>query len=74
MLRLAKSDLPNFADDNTIAVTCKNLSNLHCTIEKESESEVDWFRNINMIASPDRFQAVMINKSRENQVTQKLKS
>ena len=74
MLRLAKSDLPNFADDNTIAVTCKNLSNLHCTIEKESESAVDWFRNINMIASPDRFQAVMINKSRENQVTQKLKS
>ena len=74
MLRLAKSDLPNFADDNTIAVTCKNLSNLHCTIEKESESAVDWFRNINMIASPDRFQAVMTNKSRENQVTQKLKS
>ena len=40
-LWLTKSDLHNFADDNTIAVTCKNLNNLLCTPEKESESAVD---------------------------------
>ena len=72
-LWLTKSDLHNFADDNTIAVTCKNLNDLLRTLEKESESAVDWFRNNNMIANPDKFQAIIMNKRRENQITHKLK-
>ena len=52
-LWLTKSDLHNFADDDTIAVTCKNLNDLLHTLEKESESVVDWFKNNNMIANPD---------------------
>ena len=62
LLCLKKSDLHNFADDNTIAVTCKNLNDLLRTLEKESESAVDWFRNNNMIANPDKFQAIIMNK------------
>ena len=62
LLCLKKSDLHNFADDNTIAVTCKNLNDLLRTLEKESESAVDWFRNNNMIANPDQFQAIIMNK------------
>ena len=72
-LWLTKSDLDNFADDNTIAVPCKNLNNLLRTLEKESESAVDWFRNNNMIASPDKFQAIIMNERRENQITHKSK-
>ena len=72
-LWLTKSDLYNFADDSNIAVTCKNLKNLFRTYEKESESAVDWFRNNNMIANPDKFQAIIMNKRRENQITHKLK-
>ena len=34
-LWVTKSDLHNFADDNTIAITCKNLSDLLCTLEKK---------------------------------------
>ena len=52
-LWLTKSDLHNFADDGTIAVTCKNLNDLLHTLEKESESVADWFKNNNMIANPD---------------------
>ena len=63
----------NFADDNTIAVTCKNLNDLLRTLEKESESAVDWFRNNNMIANPDKFQAIIMNKRRENQIPYNLK-
>ena len=63
---LTKSDLDNFADDNTIAVTCKNLNDLLRTIEKESESAVDWFRNNNIIANPDTFQTIVMNKRRKN--------
>ena len=35
--RLVISDLHNFADNNTIAVTCKNLNDILHTLEKESE-------------------------------------
>ena len=61
-LCLKKSDLYNFADDNTIVVTCKNLNDLLRTLEKESESAVDCFRNNNMIVNPDKFQAIIMNK------------
>ena len=59
-----KPDLHNFADDNTSAVTCNNLNDLLRTLEKESESAVDWVKNINMIANPDTFQAIITNKGR----------
>ena len=42
---LTKSDLHDFANDNTIAVTCKNLNDLFRTLEKESESALDWLRS-----------------------------
>ena len=73
LLRLTNSDLHNFADDNTIAVTYKNLNDVLRILEKESESVVDWFRKNNMIANPDKFQAIIMNKRRENQITHKLK-
>ena len=38
LLWLTKSDLHNFADDNTIAITCKNLSDL-CTLEKNQNQQ-----------------------------------
>ena len=72
-LWLTKSDLHNIADDSTIAVTCINPNDLLRTLEKESETAVDWFRNNNMTPNPDNFQAIIINKRRENQITHKLK-
>ena len=72
MVWQTKSDLHNFADDNTIAVACKYLNNLLRTLEKESESALDWFRTNNVIANPDRFHAI-INKRRKNAITHKLK-
>ena len=72
LLLLTKSALHNFADDNTVAVICKNLNDLLHTLEKESESAVDWFRNNNVITNPDKFQAIVMNKRKENQITHKL--
>ena len=73
-LWLTKCDLHNFADDNTITVTCKKLNDLLLTLEKESESVVDWFRNNSMIANPDKFQAIIMKKRRGNKKqTHKLK-
>ena len=49
------------------------LNDLLRTLEKESESAVDWFRNKNMIANTDKFQAIIMNKKREDQITHQLK-
>ena len=51
----------------------QNLNDLLRTLEKESESAVDWFQNNNVIANPDKSQAIIINKRRENQITHKSK-
>ena len=66
-LWLITSDLHNYANDNTITVTCKNLNDLLFTLEKESQSAVDWFRNNNMVANPGKFQAIIMNKIRKSQ-------
>ena len=56
-LRLTKSDLHKFADDYTIAVTCNNLNDLPHTLEKESESVIDWFRKNNMMVHHDKLES-----------------
>ena len=61
-LSLKNSDLHNFVDDNSITVTCNNLTSLYQTLEKESESAIDWFKNNSMIANPDKFQAIILSK------------
>ena len=40
---LKMSELYNFADDYTISTASKNMSNLIQTLEKESETAVEWF-------------------------------
>ena len=49
------------------------MNNLLYTLEKESESAVDWSKNNNMITNPYKFQAIIMNKRRENQITHSLK-
>ena len=44
-LWLKNSDLYNFSEDNTVAVTCNNLTNLCHRLEKDSESAIEWFKN-----------------------------
>ena len=42
--------------------------------KKESESVFDWFKSNNMIANPDKFQADIMSKRRENQTRLKLQN
>ena len=62
ILWLKNSDIHNLADDNIIAVSCNILTNLCQTLENESESGIDWFKNNSMIANPDKFQAIILSK------------
>ena len=55
-LWLNNSDLHNFEDDNTIAVTSNNLPSLCHTLEKESEFVLDWFKN-----NSSKFQPIILS-------------
>ena len=59
---IKKSDLHNFADDNTIPATCNTLTGLLETLEQESESAVGWFKQNEMIFNAAKFQVVILNK------------
>ena len=70
-LWLKNLNLHNFSGDYTIAVTCNHLTSLCQTLEKESESAIDWFKDNSMIANPDKFQAIILSKDATG-VTHKL--
>ena len=70
-LCINKSDLHNFADDNTITATCNTLTGLLKTLEQESESAVGWFKQNEMILNEGKFQAIILNK-KESEAKYKL--
>ena len=58
-------ELANFADDNTIYTTKKNVEELIKVLEKESKSAVDWFEINNMIVNTDKFQAMILSSDKK---------
>ena len=71
LLCIRKSDLLNFANDNTITATCNTLTGLLKTLEWASESDVSCFKQIEMIVNADKFQAIILNK-KESEAKYKL--
>ena len=54
---------PDYADDNTVSYSHKNLDILKEDLVDESAIRIDWFRDNKMQANPDKFQAIMLGKS-----------
>ena len=63
---LKLSDLFNFADDNTISATADNIENLLLTLKRELELAAKWFTENQMIVNPDKFQAMILQNSRNS--------
>ena len=61
---LKNSDVYKFADDNTILVASKSRGTLLKILKNESELALNWFRNNNMIMNPDKFQLMLLQKSK----------
>ena len=59
---LKMTELYNFADDNTVSIASKNMSNLIQTLEKQSEAAVEWLNQNKMIINPNKFQAMLLEK------------
>ena len=53
---VSKTDLLNFADDNTISAAENTVEKLISTLEQDSQAAVNWFKIMEMIVNPDRFQ------------------
>ena len=70
-LCIKKSDLHNFADDNTITATCNTLTGFLKTLEQESEPALSWFKQNEMIVNVANFQAIILNK-KESETKYKL--
>ena len=54
-LWITKTDLLNFADDNTISATERTIENLISTLETEKQAAIKWFKLNEIIASPEKF-------------------
>ena len=68
---LKKTDLHNFADDNTITAVSDQLADLIKILEAEGELSVGWFRKNEMVVNSDKFQAIILNR-KETQAIHKL--
>ena len=58
-----KASIYNYADDNTVSYSHKNLNLLKEVLVDESATCIEWFRNNKMQANSDKFQAIMLGKS-----------
>ena len=67
---ISKSDLYNYADDNTLSYSSSDLQDVKNTLEQESSILIKWFSDNHMKANPDKFQAVAIgSKTQKENIT-----
>ena len=66
-------DLFSFANDNSISTTADNTDHLSLTLRHESELAVKWFKNNEMIANLDKFQAMILQNSRNSKTYEPVK-
>ena len=63
---LKLSDLFSFADDNSILTTADNIDHFFLTLKHELELAVKWFKDNHMIVNRDKFQAMILQNSRNS--------
>ena len=61
-LWIIKTDLINFAADNTITTAERTIENLLSTLETKSLAVIEWFKLNEMIVNPEKFQAIVVKK------------
>ena len=62
-LWVSKTDLLNFADDNTISAAENTIEKLISTLEQDSQAAIDWLRINEMIINPDKLQTIVVKKN-----------
>ena len=56
----------NFVDDNTLTAFANNIQNLIHLLESECSVAIKWFKDNKMIVNPGKFQAIILNRKKNN--------
>ena len=67
---VSNSDLYNYADDNCISVSHKDMSVLSAQLENETQVMAKWFTDNFMKANADKFQGIILPGGRKNKDVQ----
>ena len=62
-------NLFGFADDHSISNSSTSLEELKGKLSDDSKVAIDWLDNNQMIANPSKFQAIILNKSKDHILT-----
>ena len=57
-----KTEVPNFANDNTIATFSNSVDDLITELQEKSEKAVNWFRSNKMAVNPNKLLSIIINR------------
>ena len=63
----------NFANENTLTAFANNIQNLINLLEPERSVAIKWFKDNKMIVNPGKFQAVILNKMKNNHTQEIIK-
>ena len=66
---LGQSSLYNYADDNTLSYSHCNPETVAHTLQQDCSSVLLWFKENQMKANPDKFQAISFSKKGNRQIT-----
>ena len=56
----------NCADNNALTSFAKSLEDIIKILEHEREAALTWFRNNRMIVNPNKFETILLNKSKSS--------
>ena len=59
-----KANFANFADDNTIYATCKDITGLVEILKSGLEEAINWFETNHIYSNPDKFQAIAVHHNK----------
>ena len=56
----------NYADDNCIAYTHKDIETIKSVLERDIQKMLDWFKNNSLQANPSKFQSMLLKNKTVN--------
>ena len=60
------SGLHNFADDNTVTAVAETIQDLINSLEVKTSDIIEWMKDNDMIANPNKFKAIVLTKTDHN--------
>ena len=63
---LLGSDLHNFGDNNTFTAVAETIQDLTNSLEVKTSDIIEWMKDNDMIANPNKFKAIVLTKTDHN--------